>query len=85
MNPPDGWRFGTVCFRNDAIEIYAACDQGWKGCVYRYKWDADKSQYVNTSCVKDGIGPVHFKCLSAMSDTLLALCQSSRLYMYNLE
>ena len=56
MMSPDGCEFTSVCFRNDATEIYAACDKGMKGRVYRYKWDADKSQYVNMGCVIDDRG-----------------------------
>ena len=78
IKPPVGWVFGSVSFRNNAREIYAACDQGDKGCVYRYKWDADKSHYVNTDCVIDGIGWVWSRRLSVTSGGLLAFNEFDR-------
>ena len=86
MNAPDGWMFNSVCFRN-TTEIYAACDQGDKGCVYRYKWDTDKSQYVNMGCVIDGIGEMGYRCLSVSRDGLLALRElgSMHVKVYSLE
>ena len=83
----DDWELTSVCFRNDAKEIYAASYQGWdKGCVYRYKWDTDKSQYVNTGCVIDGLGSLWSRCLSLTSDGLLALCEyGNDVKVYSLE
>ena len=85
MNPPGGWKFRSVCFRNinDATEIYAVCNQDGKRCVYRYIWDADKSQYVNTEYVIGGVGWVGYGCLSVTSDGLLALCGGSNVKVYS--
>ena len=87
MMSPDWWMFTSVCFRNDATEIYIACTQGGKGCVYRYKWDAGKSQYVNMGCVIDGMGWVWDRCLSVTSDGLFALYDwgHSDVKVYSLE
>ena len=86
MKSPDGWEFASVCFRNDATEIYAGCNQGMEGCVYRYKWDADKSQYVDMGCVIDGLRLVGYGCLSVTSDGLLALYEwHHNVKVYSLE
>ena len=78
------WEFASVCFRSDATEIYAACGEG---CVHRYKWNADKSQYVNIGCVIDDIGKGRGVCLSVTSDGLLAFSRKwpSSVQVYRLE
>ena len=88
MQPLDGYEFRSMCLRNDfnAAEIYTACSQGGTGCVYRYKWDAGKSQYVNMGCVIDGLRLVGYRCLSVTSDGLLALREWVRsVQVYSLE
>ena len=86
IKPPVGCQFASVCFRNTARGIYAACDKGLKGCVYRYKWDAGKSQYVDKGCVIDDIGWVGHRCLSVTSDGLLPLPEfGNNVKVYSLE
>ncbi|XP_072027710.1 uncharacterized protein [Amphiura filiformis] len=76
---PDGCEFRAVSFRNNGREIYAACSQGGlygEGRVYKYTWDGvGKPEYINSSCIIDGLGVVGGGNLSVTSDGFLAVGQ----------
>ena len=86
IKPPGGCTFSSVSFRNDAREIYAACEKGEKGWVYRYRLDVGMSQYVSTGCIIDGLVVVRYRSLTVASDGLLALREFGRnIKVYSLQ
>ena len=80
IEPPPGCEFRAVSCRNDARQLYAACnDRDGKCGVYKYVWDGHGTpRYVNTGCVIDNLDGVSIGRLSITSDGLLAVCEYSK-------
>ena len=91
ITPPDRCcKFNGVCHRHKCRELYVGCKlkDTRKGCVYKYTWDGvGKPQYVNPTCIIDGIDLMENRCLSVTSGGLLALRQlgSKKVLIYKLQ
>ena len=87
IESPDGEEFMSVCFRNDAGEIYAGCvevvqgEHGERSRIYKYTWNGSGNpEYTNAGCIIDGLGWVGWRCLSMTSSArgLLAVGEGDR-------
>ncbi|XP_072029640.1 uncharacterized protein [Amphiura filiformis] len=85
INPPDGYEYKSVTFGDNGSEIYAACVNGGEGCVYKYTRDVGKPEYINSGRIIDGLLGIGFKRLSVASDRILAVEQSKKVKIYELQ
>ena len=86
ISAPDGWEFASMSCRENAKEIFAACNQeGKKSRVNKYVWDGGEgnSQFVNSGTVVDGLGHIGHMRLAVTSEGLLAVGRLSKVYVYS--
>ena len=86
ISAPDGWEFASMSCRENAKEIFTACNQeGKKSHVNKYVWDGGEgnSQFVNAGTVVDGLGHIGHMRLAVTSEGLLAVGRLSKVYVYS--